>query len=82
MRVYKLLIQMDAFGSHPFLILMRAAYGAPGKWKVKGMDLANNQEYKTDIIEAEEPYKVIRAWIARQIEIQNGAILSYGEVKL
>lgn len=82
MRVYKLLIQMDAFGSHPFLILMRAAYGVRGKWKVKGMDLASNQEYPTEVIIAEEPYKVIRAWIARQIDIQNGAILSYGEVKL
>lgn len=82
MRVYKVLVQVNALGSHPFFILMRAAYGVPGKWKVKGMDLATNKEYKTEIIEANEPYKVIRSWIAQRSEITNGAILSYVEVKL
>ena len=73
---------MDALTSHPFFILMRAAYGKPGQWKVKGMDLASNKEYKTEDIEAADPYKVIRAWIDKRNDIQNGAILSYVEVKL
>ena len=83
MRLYKLLIQMDAFGAHPFLIIMRAVYGAAGnEWKVKGMDLGTNTEYETETVKGDDPYKAIRAWIARQIDIQNGAILSYKEVKL